>query len=334
LLTGQTLSAPITVASISGLAEHYRIPQSNQFSVGVQRELWREGVIAVSYVGNQNRHQTYQTDINSPAQSNLPALINGTVAYNNVVPYPGYHSIVLVEAGANSHYNSLQMNFHTQASKRLTLQATYTLARSVDPTTSFGGDLSTISNPYDRSYDNGPALSDRTHIGLINFVYDLPIFANGSKLTKSVLGGWQLSGIVMMQTGLPLFITQGGTQGSNGLANATNRPNINGEVSYPATVDKWFNTSIFSSPAIGAWGNAPRGNVRGPGRHNWNTSLFKRFMLSEARGSFVEFRAESFNTWNHTQFRNVSTGFSSGDFGSVTSVWDPRVFQFGLKLAF
>jgi hypothetical protein len=334
LITGGTLTAPITVASITGLAEQYKIPTSYQWSFGVQHELWRETVFSVAYVGNQNPHQTYQRDINNPAPSVLPALINGTVSYNNTVPYAGFHSIVLVEAGQNSHYNALQANFHAQVRSNLTLQAAYTYSKTIDPGTGFGGDLNTISNPYDRTYDHGLGLSDRTHIGIVNYVYRLPFF-NGSqnRAMKTMLGGWELSGIVMMQTGLPLFITLGGAQGSNGLANATNRPDFSGTLTYTNSVDAWFSKAGFSTPALGAWGNSPRGFVRGPGRQNWNTSLFKSFVFNE-RGSRLEFRAESFNTWNHTQFRNVSTTFTASDFGQVTSVWDPRVFQLGLKLLF
>jgi hypothetical protein len=99
-------------------------------------------------------------------------------------------------------------------------------------------------------------------------------------------------------------------------------------------VDQWFTPSAFSEPAVGAWGTLGHGVIRGPGRQNWNLSLFKNFVLSESRGSKLEFRAESFNTWNHTQFHNVSTTFTSSNFGAVTSTWDPRVFQLGMKLIF
>ncbi|MEO8663311.1 MAG: hypothetical protein ABI693_32945, partial [Bryobacteraceae bacterium] len=126
----------------------------------------------------------------------------------------------------------------------------------------------------------------------------------------------------------------GGTQGSNGLASATNRPDYSGSVTYPKLVDTWFDKSAFSLPALGQWGTLGHGVIRGPGRQNWNISLFKSFVFSEARGSKLEFRAESFNTWNHTQFRNVSTSFTSSNFGAVTSTWDPRVFQLGMKLVF
>src|SRR5204862_4600511 len=110
LLTGQTLTAPITVASITGLAStDYKLPASYQYSIGVQREISRGTVASIAYVGNQNRHQNDYRDINLPTPSVLPQLIAGSVAYNTVVPYLGYHNITLSENAMNSHYNSLQV---------------------------------------------------------------------------------------------------------------------------------------------------------------------------------------------------------------------------------
>jgi hypothetical protein len=105
-------------------------------------------------------------------------------------------------------------------------------------------------------------------------------------------------------------------------------------VDYPHTVCQWFTTSAFSAPPIGQWGNLTKGAIRGPGRNNWNVSLFKNFVFGEKRGSGLEFRVEAFNTWNHTQFNGVSTGYSWSNFGAVTSAFDSRVLQFGLKLKF
>jgi hypothetical protein len=137
-----------------------------------------------------------------------------------------------------------------------------------------------------------------------------------------------------MESGLPLNITLGGAEGSNGLADATNRPNYAGSISYPQTVTQWFNPAAFSLPAPGQWGTLTKGAIRGPGRDNWNISLFKSFLLSEQRNSRLEFRVETFNTFNHTQFNGISTTYTASNFGAVTSVWDPRVFQLGMKLLF
>lgn len=336
VLTGETLTAPITVANITGLAyTDYKLPVTYQYSVGVQQELGRRSVLSVAYVGNQSRHQNDYRETNLPDPSVLPGLINGSVTYNRVVPYLGFHSIRLSENAANAHYNSLQVNMHAQVKNNLSLQVAYTLSRAIDPVVGTGaGDLANVSNPYNRRYDIGPSPLDRTHIGLVNFIYKLPIFTNSSRLVKSTLGGWEVSGIVTAQTGLPLNITLGGAQGSNGLANSTNRPNVNGSIDYPGTVGSWFSKSALSVPDVGAWGNLGKGAIRGPGRNNWNLSLFKSFLFSEQRGSRLEFRLETFNAFNHTQFNNVSTSFSASNFGAVTSTWDPRSLQLGMKLYF
>ncbi|MCU1294114.1 MAG: hypothetical protein JWP08_2964, partial [Bryobacterales bacterium] len=337
ILTGSTLAAPITVASITGLAySDYKSPASYQYSFGIQREVWANSVLSVAYVGNQSRHQNDYRDINLPSTSVLPSLIAGTVSYNTVLPYAGFNGIKLSENAQNAHYNGLQIELHAKIAKDLTLQTAYTLSRAIDPATSTGGgDLYTVSNPYNRAYDNGPSGLDRTHIGLVNFIYEVPFFRTSSnRFLKTAAGGWEVSGIVTMQSGLPLNITLGGSQSSNGLANATNRPDVNGNVNYPQTVLQFFNTSAFSAPAPGAWGSLTKGMVRGPGRDNWNISLFKDFLLSESRNSRFELRIETFNTFNHTQFKDVSSSFSSSNFGQVTSTWDPRVFQLGGKLIF
>jgi hypothetical protein len=215
-------------------------------------------VFSATYVGNQNRHQNDYRETNLPSPSILPCLIQGdkSCPYNTVVPYRGFNSLKIAENAGNGHYNGLQLELRARIRQDLTLQTAYTYSRAIDITGSvgsFGGDLQTLSNPYDRAYDYGPSGGDRTHIAFVNFIYQLPFFKNAqSRVLKTTLGGWEMSGIVTMQSGLPLHMTLGGTQGSNGLANATNRPDSTGNVSYPQKVSEWFDTSGFSTPALGA----------------------------------------------------------------------------------
>jgi hypothetical protein len=108
----------------------------------------------------------------------------------------------------------------------------------------------------------------------------------------------------------------------------------------PHTVNKWFDTSVFSRPAPGMWGNEPHNGVRGPGRDNWNISLFKNFLINEEPGTNLQFRAEFFNIWNHPQWVGdtlnfgISTRFGASNFGAVTSAYDPRTIQLAMKLSF
>jgi hypothetical protein len=355
---GTTPPAPIVVAGITGLNRSmYELPVSYQYSVGVQEQLGSRTVLSVSYVGNQNRHQSEWSETNLPAASNLPCLTDstlctgGSLSYNGVVPYLGFHSIRLAQNDGNAHYNSLQVSWRGKVKQDLDFQFGYTLARAEDPTTGNGGngyDLNNVSNPYlGWRYDFGPSPFDREHVAFVNFVYDIPLLRNSSsRALKTAFGGWQVSGIVTMQSGAPIDITYtANSEGAgfhknvaNVVPNTRNRPDLTGTISYPHKVGEWFDPAAFSAPATGTWGNLSHAALRGPGRQNWNLSVFKNFNFTER--ARLEFRVETFNTWNHTQFRGdiqgggISTALGASDFGQVTAAFDPRQIQFGLKLFF
>jgi Carboxypeptidase regulatory-like domain len=348
LATGTAAARPINPPSITGLAlDNYNLPVSYQYSVGVQHSIGTKSVLSVSYVGNQGRHQNDYREINLPNESYLPNLIAGAnYATAPGIPFSGFHSVDLADNEANTHYNGLQIDLNSQISHDLNLRAFYTLSRAIDPTTAGngGGDLGNVSNPYAGwRYDIGPSGYDRTHVGVVDFIYDIPVFRHSdSRLLKSVVGGWSVSGIVTLESGLPINAQTGGNQGNNGLPNGTNRVNqvgpvtyLNGQSSNSTSGNPiWFNTSAFALPAVGSWGTIGHNSLRGPGRDNWNLSLFKSFMISEARGSRFELRIETFNTWNHTQFNSVDNNFKDTNFGQVTSAFDPRILQLGGKIYF
>ncbi|HVH85638.1 MAG TPA: TonB-dependent receptor [Terriglobales bacterium] len=346
--SGATLSGlPIVVPSITGLASNnYKAPVSYQYSAGVQHALGSRAVISASYVGSQARHQNDYRNINLPPASLLPSLQANNNNYNTVVPFQGFRALTLAQNEANAHYNSLQLDLHGNVRTDLMLQFGYTLSRSIDPSTGGSGlDLANVSNPYvGWKYDLGPSIYDRTHVAFVNFDYQIPFLKNSDNgLLKTTLGGWELSGIVTMESGLPINVTNGGTNVcSIPLGTCTNRPNLTGTISYPQNALQWFNTSAFTAPAAGTWGNLGYNSLRGPGRDNWNLSMFKNFAFGETRR--FEFRADAFNAWNHRQFRNINTSFvpdknnpalnTNTSFGQVSSTFDPRVFQLGAKLVF
>jgi len=351
ILTGNTAVAPITVAGITGLSvNQYKLPVVYQYSAGIQHSLANRTVLAVMYVGNQSRQQNYYIDINVPDASNIPGLVNGTIpgGYNAVARYKGFGAIKMSQDGANAHYNGLQVDLNSQVRRDLSLRVFYTLSRGYDPSNQTnggggGGDLVTVSNPYEGwKYDWGPGGYDRTQNLSANFIYDLPFLRHASNaFLRTVVGGWEVSGIVTIESGLPINITLNGGQGGNGVG-GNNRPDLVGKVSYPHTQAQWFNpgsasSAVFAAPTLGAWGNLGYDALRGPGRDNWNLSLFKNFVINEARGSQFELRFETFNTFNHTQWQNVSTGFDPGynnNFGQVTSAFPGRIIQLGGKLSF
>jgi hypothetical protein len=344
LANGKPVILPINPAGITGLdINDYKPPVSYQWSVGVQHAIGTRSVFSISYVGNIGRHQNDYRNINLFNPSFIPQVAGapGTTAINyNVAPgllYPGFNSIKQSENEANTHYNGLQMDLNSQLSHDLTLHAIYTVSHAVDPTTggNGGGDLGGVSNPYAGwQYDAGSSGYDRLNVGLVDFIYDIPLFRHTeSRLLKTVVGGWTVSGIVTMESGLPININVSGWQNGNGVG-GNNRPNLTGTLTTPHTVNEWFSPGAFSFPAPGAFGTLPHNDLRGPGRDNWNLSLFKRFNLWESRGSYLELRLETFNTWNHTQFNGTDNTLGDSRFGQVTSAFDPRILQLGGKIYF
>jgi hypothetical protein len=355
LPTGATLVVPplpILVGNITGLASNnYKPPYVYQYSFGIQRSVTARTVFNLTYVGSLNRHQNDYQQIELPAYNLLPGLVasNSTALYNLTVPYPGYHSINMAMNQASGSYNSLQTSFSGQLTNDLQLNTGYTWSKAIDSVsgTGSGNDLANVSNSYvGWRYDLGPSLFDRTNIFFANFVYSIPVFRNSdNRALKMIAGGWQISGIIQATSGAPINITTSGNV--NGVASVcnvvpscTNRPDVIGPITYPHTVNQWFSTSSFAAPAPGTWGNLGNNAIRGPGRDNWNMSLFKAFVFSEKRGSQFQFRADFFNIWNHTQFKGsvqtggINTTLGGSNFGQITAAYDPRIIQLGAKLVF
>jgi hypothetical protein len=286
----------------------------------------------------------------------VPALVkSGGTGINQEMQYLGFGGIRLAENGGNAHYNSLQVDLHGYVRKDLQLQVGYTASRAIDAVGSAsnsGGDLSNVTNPYvGWPYDKGPSNFDRTNVAFINFVYQLPFFrAANNRFVKATVGGWEISGIITAESGAPINLGVSGENaasvipndgGSSAISNG-NRPNVAGSISYPHTAASWFSTSAFSAPGCATgpdcWGNLGFDAIRGPGRDNWNLALLKNFAFTERFK--LQFRAESFNVWNHTQFKGdannggIGLDFGASNFGQVQSAFDPRVFQLALKLMY
>jgi hypothetical protein len=346
---GTAIPASIPVNNITGMDKNnYSSPRSTQFSLGVQQS-FGSSVLSLSYVGTQNRHQNYYTETNLTDPALLPGFVTGTntVPYNSVVPFLGYHDIRVSQNEANSDYNALQASFRGSAlsNNGLTYQFGYTFSHGNDSFNSGGsaGDLYNISDPYlGWRYDYGPSAFDHVHTFFANFVYEIPFLNHAQNhFLKTTLGGWEVAGIITAESGAPLNIGLNGQSSSSIVPQTANRPDQTGSGGHdPHTVAEWFDTSIYSNPAPGTWGNTPRNSVWGPGRDNWNISLYKNFVLSEQRGSNVQFRAEFFNVWNHTQFQGdtlnggISTNFNASDFGQIKNANDPRIIQLALKVYF
>ena len=216
-------------------------------------------------------------------------------------------------------------------SKGLGLLFGYTWAHSIDDTgTEFGGGTGTPQDPRNRRADRGNSSFDIRHRATISYLYQFPLNP-GRALTKALIGGWQTNGIVTMQTGLPF--TPG--LASNSLQTGTgSRPDrLGGGTLDNPTINRWFDPTAFTQNQPGQYGNAGRNILFGPGRFNWDISLFKDFVIHEE--TKFQFRAEAFNVTNTPQFGQPNATIGSQTAGQITSVvGNPRQLQLALRFQF
>jgi hypothetical protein len=316
-------------------------PTVQQWSLGIEREVFPKAILKVSYVGTHAVHLNRPVNINAPQAGVLGA--NPGNRINAVRPYVGYGSISYRESSADSRYDSMQVAFNRRMAGRLSVGLAYTWGKTIDNGSSERGDTDLPPDRNNISAERGPYDYDRTHVFTSNFICYLPRFARGSlnqPVLRPVLNGWQLSGIVRMWSGYPLDVVMnydvagiGGTQNQ--------RPNAIADAQGPRTTDQWFNRDAFARPANGTFGNLGRNALRGPGVNKWDIALFKNFKVSE--GKNLQFRGEMFNAFNHPSFSTVGRTLSTtatainplaSNFAVVTDTRDARVVQFGLKLTF
>ena len=347
--TGASSASSYAVAGITGATLKHDVPTTIQYNLGIQHDLGGKAVLTLAYVGNTAYHQTDTISINGLNPSDTVNRLKvcgsacsggGSENANLYRPYVGWGGINLVENAANSHYNSLQFTARTSTWHNMNLSGTWTWAHGFNLV---DGELwNNLDNPYDKNYNWGSSGFDRRHVVNITYVYNVPFFRKSdNKIAKAALGGWTLSGVTLFSSGTPLTIYN--AQDNLGFGGGTNNHAFQvSEVGYPKLKNMWFTPSSFRQNYTGlngtpdeslVWGNSPRGSVIGPGRNNFNISLFKNFQFTERVG--FEFRVESFNTFNHTQYTSVNTSiWDKTNFGRINGAADPRIFQLGGRISF
>jgi hypothetical protein len=273
----------------------------------------------------------------SPAITSPVGLGTPTQRLNFIRPFRGFDAINLFKTIFTSNYHSLQVGVQKRFRGDSLVAFNYTYSHIL---TTSQSDFRTPQNTYDIQSEYGSGQFDRRHIFNADFVYELPWYLNQEGVVGHLVGGWEFSGIVYFYSGLPLTVTASRDPAGLGLRDpnsfAGGRPDVIADpnANAPHTIAQWFNTGAFQLVPAGQVrpGNASRGAVRGPGAQRWDLSLFKNIRLTESWK--LQFRAEAINVFNHTNFNGVTTSFTSGTYGRVTSTRDPRVMQLALKLSF
>ena len=256
--------------------------------------------------------------------------------------FPGLNDVTNLRNQANSIYNALQVTGRKTVGS-LQLSVAYTYSHSIDDS-SDRYDTAFV-NSFNIAANRGNSGFDLRHNLAISYIYGLPIF-KGTGFMHNVLGGWQISGITIAQTGTPFTVKNGTTYGDNaGVANGVgtgSRPDLVGDPNKVTAAQKAaeastfgplnYNDAAFAVPIGLTFGNVGRNTLYLPGRLNFDFGLFKRFTFTERTG--LDFRWENFNAFNHTQFNAVDSTFGDSNFLHLTGTHDPRRMQFGLRLYF
>jgi hypothetical protein len=391
---------PISVIS---LPNKINWPYVQQWHLDIQREILRNTVATVAYVGSKGTHLSRQFDLNQlapvPLSQNPYKLgeaigpndcttfttpsgvpVTGQAAINLSVacgadpsqfrPFLGYNTITRLEDEASSIYHAFQASLRRTAG-RLQLSASYTWSHSIDDASDRfdGGFVDSFNLGANRASSN----FDQRHVFNLSYVYDLPSYGK-SGLSHTLLGGWQWSGITTFSTGTPFSVLNGVFGDNAGVGNnlgagsfpdvignpAANVPNV---APQPGFGPFLFNPGAFAAPRGLTFGDAGRNFLRNPNHTNFDMALFKHFQIRE--GMRLEFRAEAFNVFNHTEwgyfggaagsaaanggsnFSNTASCYagannSAGDPSCITtnsflqigSAHNPRILQLALKYTF
>lgn len=312
------------VVNVNAIAANRVNGYMQQWNFTLEGEVLPNTAVRASYVGNKGTHLDRQLNINDV----VPA--PGVVQPRR--PFQPFGIINYYDSGRNSILNQLQLGVLRRLSKGLSFQIEYQLSKGLSEQP-FG-----ITAPTDfrnDRYDRGDMDFIRRHLTTANYTYDLP-FGKGrtfemSGLANTLLGGWQLTGILSFGTGEPYAVTFNSTT----VGWPSSRADIVGNPT-PAnrSIDQWFNPAAYAVPQPFTFGNSARNSLFGPDLFRWDNGFVKNTRITERLN--LEFRAELFNLLNHPSFDVPASNISvPSQVGRITStVSTARDIQFGMRLSF
>ena len=346
-----------------------KLPTVYNFTFGVQTKLPFSMLLDTAYVGALSRHLQDNRNLNyvpfgaAFLPQNQDPTISSSLLGSAALPAQflrnmrGIGDINLYEGAATGNYNALQLTLNRRVG-HLFLGMAYTWSK--DLTTASGDTNFVRPDQYTRMAYYGPSGNDRRQNFALNYVYDLPTLKGKNAIAKAVLGGWQISGVTRFMSGSPYgigySITGVGSQNITGSTTEGARVFLLGN---PMTGSNnpynRLNAALVAPPVVGSIGLESGVNyLTGPGINNWDISVQKEFVVKERLR--MQFRADAFNAFNHTQFSGVNATVTYpalnnnnatnlvykadgslnniNGFGSVNGARDPRLMQLMLRFQF
>ena len=305
-------------------------PYTMSYSLSVQREL-PYGIFAeAAYVGNLGRHLIRQPDINQASFEVLRANIALPTAQRSDVnalrPYKGFSAIRMRLSDSTSNYHGMQL----YAAKRkgdFLMTVGYTWSKVLTDASGFNDNP---EDPFNRSFNYGPASFDRRHIFYATYTYKIKAFSRKTGFVKHVLDGYEISGITRLQSGPYETVVANTALGSRRAdcsdSQIPNTFNITG------FVNREFDGVFYAQAPDSRRGTCGVGTMVSAGSQTWDFSLRRRIALNERFN--LQLQADLFNAFNRANFRTLESNHNNGGFGTYSTTSPPRNIQFGLKFTF
>jgi len=321
---------PVITPNLVGISlfnlDDRRSPYLQQWTLSSQHTISKDWFGEIAYVGSKGTKLSKRYDANV---AQVPTAPGDTRTAQQRRPYPNYSFILNDTGNANSSYNALQLTLRKSFGQGLSVLGGYTWSRLMD-NDSYDGKATRNYRPGD--FDWGRAAFDVRQRLTASVVYDLPFGTTSKGFLRQVIGGWQVNGILSLQTGLPFHVTSS-IDRSNTAVTFGSRPNRVCNGNLPASQqrpERWFDTTCFVLSAPNTYGNEGVHFLDTDGIQNIDISMFKTFRMGERIR--LELRGEFFNALNIVNFGRPNSGLESAIFGRVTTALDPRIVQVAGKL--
>lgn len=340
--------------SLAAISPHLVDPYVQQYNLNLQYEISQNLLWEIGYVGAKSTHIPGCVQFNQALLASPEHPVNGetTNTNENIVerlPFSGIaQGSYICQTTFDARYNSLQINMTKRLSHGLQFLASYTWSKNLDTTSGSGGlsnfELGFLTNDQtNQRQARGLDDFDRAHRAVLSLIYAPPGLKSGPTLMRHILSDWLISTVAVVQSGVPVTVTDSNAGSIYGNLSGFSRAQCTGlnsatSGSLYSRIDGYLNPDAFTSPpSIGDgtdFGNCGVGILRAPSQRNIDLALTRTFSLRE--WGRLQFRSEFFNITNTPNFGGPISNLGAGAaFGLITSTTNnPRIIQFALKYAF
>jgi hypothetical protein len=325
----------ILPASIYGIAPDFKWPYTYQFNFSVQHQLMKDLNLTAAYVGSFAHRLPFAVDLNYPFYNSTATTSN----VNNRRPIQPLtlSQIYSVQSVMQASYNSMQITVEKRFSHHVSAKGFFTFAKSLEDVQLDNSTVNGGAQDYRAlNLERGRSDNDRRNVASGSVIWRMDYFNRVNPFLRAVINGWELSGIVSLQSGLPFSVTTGtdvnldGT--SNDRANLVGNPFLDPNRTRNDVSNAWFNVAAFAKGANGTDGNAARNLMTGPGTKSVDMGIFRNLKFQERMT--LQVRGEFTNVFNLVNLSNPNASLNAAAVGTIRSAALMRQVQLGLRLTF